>query len=82
MPIYLTRYLTLRGDFNYSRPLGNLDRSSVQPERPTLGRRHGHALLLARAQNRRGGGNRKAARAGSLRNWFIHLEELSYAARR
>ena len=26
VPIYLTRYFTLRGDFNYSRPLGNLDR--------------------------------------------------------
>ena len=26
VPIYLTRYFTIRGDFNYSRPLGNLDR--------------------------------------------------------
>lgn len=26
VPFYLTRYLTIRGDFNYSRPLGNLDR--------------------------------------------------------
>ena len=26
VPFYLTRYITIRGDFNYSRPLGNLDR--------------------------------------------------------
>lgn len=26
VPFYLTRYITIRGDFNYSRPLGNLNR--------------------------------------------------------
>ena len=26
VPFYLTRHITFRGDFNYSRPLGNLDR--------------------------------------------------------